>query len=219
MMMMTTLKMKIPTPIGCEIKNMTCAEPRIMFHLMHQKGTKENREAVGEHLKQTKSVGTIQILLAAQESNPKRCIVADSAFGSVKSALNCARNGLHCQMLVKTAHTCTPNAAIARKNLQPGESVCYVTEIEGHKLICLGWQDQTTKIFIATCGTIVPGIPHTRTYLKQNVPLGQKQDKIIQSVDIPKLANQYFNALTLLMLTIIIEPTLELKLRGKQRCG
>lgn len=97
-------------------------------------------------------------------------------------------------MLVKTAHTFTPKAAIARKNLQPGESVCYVTEIEGHKLICLGWQDQTTKIFMATCGTTVPGIPHTRTYLKQNVPIGQKQDKIIQSVDMPKLANQYFNA-------------------------
>jgi hypothetical protein len=145
-----------PTPVGCEIKNMACAETRIIFHLMLQKGAQENREALGEHFKQTKSVGTSQVLLAAQESNlfdTKRCVVADSAFGSVKSALNCARNGLHCQMLVKTAHTFTPKAAIARKNLQPGESVCYVTEIEGHKLICLGWQDQTTKIFIATCGT------------------------------------------------------------------
>jgi hypothetical protein len=28
---MTTLKIKMPTPIGCEIKNMTYAEPELFF--------------------------------------------------------------------------------------------------------------------------------------------------------------------------------------------
>jgi hypothetical protein len=39
---------------------MACAETRIMFHLMLQKGAQENREALGEHFKQTNIVGTSQ---------------------------------------------------------------------------------------------------------------------------------------------------------------
>ena len=58
-----------PTPVGCEVKNVACADTRIMFHLVLQKGKEANRINLGRHWDETKSVGASQVLQAAEEDD------------------------------------------------------------------------------------------------------------------------------------------------------
>ena len=59
-----------------------------------------------------------------------RIVVADSWFGSVKSAIALMKKGLYANMLVKTAHKGFPRNQLSEKSLSRGEWVAYHSTIE-----------------------------------------------------------------------------------------
>ena len=89
-----------------------------------------------------------------------RTVIADSWFGSVKSAVELMnQNGLYAIMLVKTAHRNYPKSLLNNNQLSRGKWVSMQTESNGVKLQANKFMDLKNKQFITTCSTDLPGPP------------------------------------------------------------
>ena len=89
----------------------------------------------------------------------KRCIIADSWFGSVKSAFGFMRQGLYSTMLVKTAYKDFPHQLLGEEPLQRGEWKAYTTNKDGVKLQACRFRDLKVRDFFSTCSSVIPGLP------------------------------------------------------------
>lgn len=119
------------------------------------------------------STGERALLLRLSEhfKGSGRVVIADSAFASVKSAVNLkTRHGLHFLGLVKTATREFPKKYLNDIQLERrGDSVVLTTVKDNVNLRAVAWnegeRDKKTrriikKNFIATCGTTLPGRSH-----------------------------------------------------------
>ena len=106
-------------------------------------------------------------------------VIADSWFGSVKTAVALKQSGLYSIMIVKTAHKRFPREALDSHDLEIGEWVAYNATFDDVKLQVVSFQDIKKKQFISTCSTILPGNPRKTRYLGE--------------VSHPKVAEFYLN--------------------------
>ena len=103
---------------------------------------------------------TIRLTQPYHGSN--RVLIADSWFGSVKTAVQLLERGLHIIMVVKTAHRGFPRQLLGEATLERGQWVAYTTTQDGEhgaNLQACRFQDLKLKDFISTCGTALPGNP------------------------------------------------------------
>ena len=89
----------------------------------------------------------------------KRCIIADSWFGSVKSAFGFMRQGLYSTMLVKTAYKDFPHQLLGEELLPRGEWKAYTTNKDGVKLQACRFRDLKVRDFFSICSSVIPGLP------------------------------------------------------------
>ena len=147
-----------PRPIGNELKNMADGRSKVVLKLevMQGKEVNKNKEYNQEFGATTGAV----LRLTKGLRGTGRIVVADSWFGSVKSAVELAKYGLYSIMLVKTAHKNFPMDKLNEAHLERGEW-CTVNGItsEGIKLQAVNFMDLQLKHFISTCSTDFPGEP------------------------------------------------------------
>ena len=158
-------KMKIirkPRPIGNEIKNMSDGATNIatVLELYEGREIMSQKEWVKEYGATTATV----LRLTQDLHSTGRIVVADSWFGSVKSAIALRKRGLYCNMLVKTAHKVYPRELLGETPLARGEWSACIAEIEGEQLQAVRFKDLQVKDFITTCGSILPGNPRQTKY-------------------------------------------------------
>ena len=119
-----------------------------------------------------------------------RILVADSAFASVTTAIECKKCGLFFTGILKTASREYPKEYLSdpsRYNSR-GDHISLATIVDDCSLIALGWKDKTIKTFISSCGTTLPGEPHVKyRYTKDG-------DLATSEVQRPQLVSQYFSA-------------------------
>ena len=125
-------KMKIirkPRPIGNEFKNASDARTNIVTTLELYEGQElmAEKEFVDEYGATTATT----LRLTAAYHGTGRIIVADSWFGSLKTAIALMKHGLYCNMLVKTAHKGFPRELLNQTDLSRGEWVAYAADVEG----------------------------------------------------------------------------------------
>ena len=93
-----------------------------------------------------------------------RIVCANSAFSSVTTALHLAKAGLGYIGMVKTATKYYPMEALLLTTLTMKEQYAgMVTEIEDWKFLAYVWCDRDCCYFIATHGSLKPGISFKRT--------------------------------------------------------
>ena len=88
-----------------------------------------------------------------------RIVVADSWFGSVKTAIALKKSGLYSAMVVKTAHKRYPREHLNAHQLAMGEWVAYKATLDDVELQAICFQDLKKKQFISTCSTTLPDKP------------------------------------------------------------
>jgi hypothetical protein len=183
-----------PTPVGCEIKTLSCATSNILLtlELQEDKAAMSSKQFVGQY----SSAGTsaiIRLAKAANVCNTSKVIVADSAFASVKTARACLEHGLHFIGLVKTAHSLYPKKFLNAVQLERGET--YTMECKEEKLIAHTWADKKRKSFVSTCGVTTDGQDYCRQRFQYNEQTG-KMYRTERRVKRSRLAQDYFENAT-----------------------
>ena len=146
-----------PRPIGNEIKDLSDASSMIVVHmeLYEGKGPMASKEYVPEF--GATCATTLRLVRSIAASG--RIVIGDSWFGSVKTAVQLRKQGLFAIMLVKTNHALYPKELLDSHQLSRGKWVGYTKEVDGVKVMAVGFQDLKKKHFIATCESVVAGNP------------------------------------------------------------
>ena len=150
-----------PRPIGNEIKDLADARSCIAVKLELNEGKETMREK--EHVPKDGATCATTLHLRTDFHGTGR--IADSWFGSVKTAIALKQSGLYSIMIVKTAHKRFPREALDSHNLEIGEWVAYNATFDDVKLQAVSFQDIKKKQFISTCSTTVPGNPRKTKHL------------------------------------------------------
>lgn len=154
-------KMKIkrkPRPIGNEFKTVCDGRSKIVTHMELYEG--KGYMATKEHVKELGATTATCLRLTESLKGSGRVVIADSWFGSVKSAVQLMnQNGLYSILLVKTAHKLYPRQLLSRTNLTRGKWVSATNEIDGVELQAVKFLDLQEKQFISTSSCSIPGPP------------------------------------------------------------
>ena len=197
------VKMKSkPCPVGMMTKNLADVETGIMMRLEMVTVRAESDRKRFNRDGLPKGTGVV-LRLAQPWFTTGRHIVADAAFASVITAVECRKRGLHFTGVVKTAHRFFPKKHLETKEFQDrgDHAVCTVTK-EGVHLRALGWNEGKRdsrgrikpKCYISTVGTTVAGVPHKKTrYARYTV--GNRQAMRVYHVPIPRpeLVSSYYD--------------------------
>ena len=116
--------------------------------------------------------------------------MADSAFSSVTTAVECKKCGLFSTGVLKTASREFPKEYLNDqcRYRQRGDHICLTTSVDNCDLIALGWKDKTIKTFISTCSTTLQGQPHKKHRYTSDGTL------VTTEVQCPQLVSQYYSA-------------------------
>lgn len=182
-----------PTPVGICMKSMADSNRIILnLELMEGKKVDEGREWYREF-----GAGTSCALrLVKPWFHTYRTVVADSWFGSVKTAAELRRHGLLSIMSLKNAHKHFPKQRLLGMVKNRGESAFLVKEVQGHKIIAAAHQDRHPMLLVGTTGTSDPAPTVDRTCFRIN-GAGEKV-QLNYSMDQPDFFWQYrtnFNAI------------------------
>ena len=146
-----------PQPVGNEIKDMSDARTNIVVNLELYEGKEDM--ALKEHVGKFGATCATTLRLTERLHGSGRIVIADSWFGSVKTAIALKDRGLYSVMVVKTAHNRYPREKLAEHNLSVGEWEAYTATFDGVELMACSFQDLKLKQFISTCSTTIPGKP------------------------------------------------------------
>ena len=119
--------------MGNEIKNLAYAASQTVLNLELYKG-KEPMSTM-EFVKPFGATTATTIRLTQPYHGGGCRVIADSWFGSVKSARELMKHGLYYIMVVKTAHKNFSRQLLSAKKLERGEWVPYNTERDEVKLL------------------------------------------------------------------------------------
>jgi hypothetical protein len=187
----TKIKRK-PKGVGLEIRNVCCATTGILLRLELQEG-KDTMQALQDNKKFGSGTASA-IRLTSPWHGTKRTLAGDSAFGSVKTAREMRRRGLHFIGLVKTATREYPKAWLAKYKFPSRGShvVMKAKDADGTTFFACGWSDRTVKTFISTCSTTLAAkVPA----LKPRYQLVHGQPtRVYKEVPRPAVAEDYFDA-------------------------
>ena len=153
--------MRKPRPIGNEIKDISDSRSNVVFRMELYEGREamQGKEFVDEY----GATAATSLRLTSDIQGSGRTVIADSWFGSVKTAICLRKRGLHSIMLVKTAHRNFPKELLNETPIRRGDWVAYSGEIQGVNLQAVAFMDLQKKQFISTCSTSIPGNPrHTK---------------------------------------------------------
>ena len=189
-------------PIGNKIKNLSDAATNIVLNMELYEG--KGIMAHKEHVKPFGVTTATMIRLAQPYHSTGRRVIADSWFGSVKSAVELLKNGLYTIMLVKTAHEQFPGRLLGQSTLEEGQGVAYTATVNDHKVQVWQFRELKLKDFISTCYFSIVGKP--------------RKTKHHGLVPRPGVAEEYLIILHLLMCIIIIaQEVLIWRIFGTQR--
>ena len=110
-----------PRPISNKIKNLTDAGTNIVLSMELYEA--KDIMAHKEHVRPFRATTATVICLTQPCHSTRRRVIADSWFGSVKSAVELLKNGLYSIMLVKTAHKQFPRCLLGQSTLERGSGL------------------------------------------------------------------------------------------------
>jgi hypothetical protein len=162
----TKIKRK-PRGVGLEMKDICDVMSGIMLRLELCEGKEVMRE---KPFQSEFGAGTASLLRLTQPWwGSGRVVCADSAFASVRSAVQLHKKGLYFLGLVKTASRCFPKEFLENYPLQGrGDHVAVTSKMDGVNLIGCAWNDNKRKLIVGTCGTTLPGNPHEKKRWRVN---------------------------------------------------
>ena len=103
-------------------------------------------------------VQLLTLRLTTDFDGTRRIVIANSWFGSVKTAIALKQSGLYSIiMIVKTVDKRFPREALDSHDLEIRKWVAYNAKFDDVKLQVVSFQDIKKKQFISTCSTILPG--------------------------------------------------------------
>jgi hypothetical protein len=145
-----------PEPIGCEMKCLSDGLLGVMMFLELQEG--KDTMANLTHHTQLGATAACTLRIAESASINGRCLVGDSWFASVRTAVALMKVGVFFIGNVKTAHGKFPKQTLKEegKGLPRGDTVVYTATVDGVSLNAVGWKCgkvKTVQTFITTCGT------------------------------------------------------------------
>ena len=146
-----------PRPIGNEIKDLCDARTCIVIRMEIYEGKEPMQDK--QHVRELGATCATTLRLSEGIQGSGRLLLADSWFGSVKTACELKKRGLNSIMLVKTAHSNFPRQLLNSNELLRGEWVGYTAKIDGVNLQAVSFMDLKKKQFVSTCGTVIPGNP------------------------------------------------------------
>lgn len=170
-----------PTPIGLELHTLCCAQCGVLvwFEIYEGKEAMALKKYNGEY---PKSVA-LTLRMVEPFFSTGRVLIADSWFGSVACALALFRHGIFAVMNVKTATKNYPkeellaevaeikgNSAEARtrRRERRGKQVAFVRRYrvgaEHVTLLAAGHNKKVPLLLIATCGSMLEGKTHIKTW-------------------------------------------------------
>ena len=182
-----TGKVKIlrkPRPVGNEIKDMSDARSNIIIKIELNEGKEKMREK--DHVLEYGATTAAVLRLTKDYRGSGRTVIADSWFGSVKSASALMNAGLYSIMLVKTAHKNYPRELLNESELERGEWVAYSGKLDDTDLQAVSFQDLKKKQFISTCSTAIEGNPR-KTKHHGEIPRPQVAEEYLKycsSIDV-----------------------------------
>ena len=154
-------KMKIiskPRPIGNEFKNLCDGLSQIVLNLELYEGRDYMKDK--EYVKEFGATTATCLRLTEHWKNSGRVVVADSWFGSVKSAVKLYKiNGLYSNMLVKTAFKEYPKSDVLSPPENRGEWTSATATMDQVQLLAVKFKDLKMKQFISTCSASTDGPP------------------------------------------------------------
>ena len=92
-----------PKGVGCEIVDIACAESGVIMQLEIAEG--KDAERAKKYAAEFGHGTAVTLRLSQPWHRSGRAVVADSAFASVKTAVQMLKNGTHFIGMVKTAHS------------------------------------------------------------------------------------------------------------------
>ena len=168
-----------PRPIGTEIKNL--ADSRSKINLVLEKNENKDIMACKEGVDEHGATTACTLRLTTPYHGSGRVVFGDSWFGSIKTAVELKKVGLHSTLMVKTAHKKFPKELfVAEGPVTKGETKFMFQESEG--LIAAKYQDKKLKQLVSTFATSLPGNPR----LKKSRRTGE-----VQSIPRPKIFADY----------------------------
>ena len=176
-----------PKGVGTEVKCLADGIVGIILRLELCEGKEAESKKKWSHL----PAGTAHSLRVTEPwHGTGRILVADSAFSSVTTAIECKKCGLFFTGILKTASREFPKEYLSdsSKYNSKGNHVCLSTIMDNCSLIAIGWRDKTIKTFISTCGTTLPGQPHQKHRYTKDGELTTSE------VQCPQMVSQYFSA-------------------------
>jgi hypothetical protein len=185
----TKIKRK-PQGVGLEMKDACDVMSGIMLRLELCEG----KEAMLEKPFQRElGAGTATLLrLTKPWWETGRIVCADSAFASVKSAVELRKRGLHFLGLVKTATRRFPKQYLDSYPLaERGAHVAVTSVADGIPLIGCAWNDRKRKLVVGTCGTTLAGSPHQKKRLR--VSHTGETEVYYKQVQRPRIVELYFS--------------------------
>ena len=195
-----------PRGVGTECKSLCDGQSNIMLMLDLMEGKmRQGRKPFG-------GGGTGHVLrLCSPYFGSSRVVVADSAFSSVHTAVECLNHGIHFMGIVKTAHREFPKKFLRDKSNEYGRGGdkprgAFLHYTSSHKITHNGqetvkpvfahaWYDRKAKLIVSTCGTTLAGTDSERRRHKKKLEDGIWTTKsFVKTVPRTKLVEEMFNA-------------------------
>jgi len=149
-----------------------------------------------------------------------RIVVGDSWFGSLTTAVELKKKGLHCTLTVKTAHKGLPKTVLQQWFVGPGRRVgkkakrsssvergaskYYLVKFKNNdrnetfSVVAIGWADKTIKTVISTAGHTSEGTKAIRTRHRVVYnPETRTSEQIVTKYEVPRnyIIQKFFEAL------------------------
>ena len=109
------------------------------------------------------TLATVFRLTQPYHSTGKR-VIADSWFGSVKSAVELLKEGLYSIMLVKTACKQFPRCLVGQSTLERGKCIACIAIVDDHKVQACRFRDLELKGFVSTCSSSIAEKPNKKKH-------------------------------------------------------
>ena len=192
-----------PQGIGVENKDLADAVTGVVLRI-EPVGSKEEMQT-REFTREVGSGTGVLLRLTKDFRGTKRHVVADSAFASVKSAVQLHKFGLYFTGAIKRAHAKFPKKFIEQTDRlrERGDSIGLTACDEGVHLLATGWREGKQdkkghikrKLFVSTCGSSGPGRPHMKKRFKISGPPGDTTVMHYeQPIPRPAVVTDYFDA-------------------------
>jgi hypothetical protein len=184
----TKIKRK-PKGVGLEIKDACDVMSGIMLRLELCEGKDAMRR---KPFQRELGAGTAALLrLTRPWWGSGRIVCADSAFASVKSAVELRKQGLYFLGLVKTATREFPKQYLESYPLRErGDHVAVTCNDGGTQLIGCAWNDRKRKLIVGTCGSTLAGNPHEKK--RWRVSETGDVETYYKKVKRPRIVEMYF---------------------------